>query len=133
MVDYGAQKVKLQLWDTAGQERFHTIAASYYRNSDCIIVVYDITVKSSFDNVKYWITQIYRYCLNNITVILIGNKKDLKKLRSILTQEGQSIADEYNLSFFELSAKNKYEVDCVLKNIINILFDKAADNSEVIY
>jgi Ras-related protein Rab-1A len=124
IVDYGRYKVKLQLWDTAGQERFHTISASYYRNADCVIVVYDITVKRSFDNIKYWIEQICRYCLNDIIVILVGNKKDLQKLRTVLEEEGKSFANEYNLSFFELSAKNKFEVNGVFKNIIDILFSK---------
>jgi Ras-related protein Rab-1A len=53
--------VKLQLWDTAGQERFRTIASSYYRGAHGIIVVYDVTDQSSFQNVKQWMTEIDRY------------------------------------------------------------------------
>ena len=47
-------------WDTAGQERFRTITSSYYRGAHGIIVVYDVTDKQSFNNVKQWLHEIDR-------------------------------------------------------------------------
>ena len=51
-------KVKLQLWDTAGQERFRTMTTSYYRGSQGILLVYDITDKKSFTAIRSWVAQI---------------------------------------------------------------------------
>ena len=52
---YG-KKVKATIWDTAGAERYRTITSNYYRNSNAIIFVYDVTERSSFDQVeKYWL------------------------------------------------------------------------------
>jgi Ras-related protein Rab-1A len=44
--------VKMQIWDTAGQERFRTITSSYYRGAHGIMVVYDVTDRETFENVK---------------------------------------------------------------------------------
>ncbi len=50
--------VKLQIWDTAGQERFRTITSAYYKGADGIIVVYDITSKTSFSHVNDWLSKV---------------------------------------------------------------------------
>lgn len=68
-------------WDTAGQERFRTITTSYYRNSQGILLVYDITDKNSFNNIRQWISQIQLHADVNVNKILIGNKCDLVSQR----------------------------------------------------
>eukprot|EP00397_Hematodinium_sp_SG-2012_P055492 GEMP01067782.1.p1 GENE.GEMP01067782.1~~GEMP01067782.1.p1 ORF type:complete len:243 (+),score=21.20 GEMP01067782.1:73-801(+) len=60
-IEQEGKVVKLQIWDTAGQERFRTITSSYYRGAHGIIIVYDVTDRESFNNVKHWIEQIGRY------------------------------------------------------------------------
>ena len=49
--------VRLQLWDTAGQERFRSLIPSYINDSEVVVVCYDITSRSSFENVKSWVEQ----------------------------------------------------------------------------
>lgn len=64
-------------WDTAGQDRFKTITSSYYRGADGIIVVYDITDRTSFDNVKVWLAEIEKYVDERTVRFIVGNKNDL--------------------------------------------------------
>ena len=64
-------------WDTAGQDRFKTITSSYYRGADGIIVVYDITDRTSFDNVKTWLAEIEKYVEERTVKFIVGNKNDL--------------------------------------------------------
>lgn len=65
-------------WDTAGQERFKTITASYYRNTQGIMLVYDVTNRASFTNIRSWVAQIQQHVdPSEITKILVGNKCDL--------------------------------------------------------
>eukprot|EP01052_Picozoa_sp_SAG31_P064282 SAG31_NODE_23151_length_510_cov_0.768856_1_plen_114_part_10 len=70
-------------WDTAGQERFRTITSSYYRGANGIIVIYDITDKDSFENVKHWLGEIERYANDGVVKMLIGNKSDLTEKRMV--------------------------------------------------
>ncbi|XP_040032363.1 ras-related protein Rab-26 isoform X1 [Gasterosteus aculeatus] len=47
-----AVKVKLQIWDTAGQERFRSVTHAYYRDANALLLLYDVTNKASFDNIR---------------------------------------------------------------------------------
>lgn len=44
----------LQIWDTAGQERFQSLGVAFYRGADCCVLVYDVNVMKSFDNLNNW-------------------------------------------------------------------------------
>ena len=51
-------RVKAQFWDTAGQEKYHTIARSYYKIADGILLVYDTTRRDTFDRARNWLDDI---------------------------------------------------------------------------
>ncbi|KAF3851168.1 hypothetical protein F7725_012940 [Dissostichus mawsoni] len=55
------EPVLLQLWDTAGQERFRSIAKSYFRRADGVLLLYDVTCEKSFLNVREWVDMIETY------------------------------------------------------------------------
>ncbi len=76
-INVDGKTIKLQIWDTAGQERFRTITSSYYRGAHGIIVVYDVTDQTSFNNVKQWLQEIDRYACDTVNKLLVGNKCDL--------------------------------------------------------
>ena len=105
--------IKLQIWDTAGQERFRTISSTYYRGAHGIIVVYDVTNRASFDNVKTWLHEIdRRYASENVNKLLVGNKCECDDtVRQVPTAEGKSFAESVSLNFLETSAKAGTFVD----------------------
>lgn len=105
------KKVKLQIWDTAGQERFRTITTSYFRGAEGILLVYDVTDRASFNSIRNWVGQIQQHADVNVSKILVGNKCDMSDDRVISTEEGQKLADEYGIQFFETSAKSSVNVD----------------------
>jgi len=105
------RKVKIQIWDTAGQERFRNITRAYYRGANGIILVYDVTSRSSFENIKIWMQDIKKNSKGDQPLVLIGNKADKKKDQAVQPDEGEALAKELGVHFFEASAKVRYNVD----------------------
>lgn len=110
-IELDGKTVKLQIWDTAGQERFRTITSSYYRGAHGIIIVYDITDRESFENVKQWLSEIDRYACENVNKLLVGNKSDMDSKRQVEYEEAKAFADEHGLPFLETSAKDATNVE----------------------
>ncbi|KAK6168609.1 ras-related protein Rab-39B [Patella vulgata] len=105
-------RVKLQLWDTAGQERFRSITRSYYRNSVGVMILYDITKKSSFDNVKEWYAEAKMHIDPHQAVyLIIGHKADQDEARQVPTRDGRRFAEINGLKFVETSAMNGQNVE----------------------
>ena len=122
--------VKVQLWDTAGEERFRTIAKSYYKGAHGIILIYDVTNRKSFDNIRKWLNQIKDEASSKISIILVANKIDCEdEFRQVLKEEGKALASKNNLTIFEASAKEninveesfKYIIEETNKNITNLI------------
>ena len=62
------QSIKFEIWDTAGQEKYRSLARVFYKNAAICILVYDITKKSTFDELKnYWMDEIKNNTYTNIS------------------------------------------------------------------
>lgn len=105
------QVIKMQIWDTAGQDRFRTLTSSYYRGAHGIIIVYDVTNRDSFDNVRQWMQEIEKFASENVNKLLVGNKSDLEEQREVTYDEGVELAKKYDIPFLEVSAKNSIHID----------------------
>lgn len=116
-INVDGRKVRLQIWDTAGQERFRTITTAYYRGAMGILLVYDISDSSSFQNVRNWVGSISEYAAENVNVLLVGNKADMDDKRQVTRAQGQALADDYRIKFFETSAKTNLNVVEVFTSI----------------
>ncbi|XP_062130178.1 ras-related protein Rab-43 [Drosophila sulfurigaster albostrigata] len=112
-IEVEGKQVKLQIWDTAGQERFRTITQSYYRANNGVIIVYDITKRSTFANLQKWIEEVRRYTASNVLIILIGNKCDLEEEREVDFEEARQMCQYIPEILFvmETSAKENTNVD----------------------
>ena len=109
------QVIKVQLWDTAGQDRYRTIAKNYYKGSHGILLLYDVTKSSSFENIREWIKDIREEVYEKAIIFLIGNKIDKKDQIKIKTEDAEKLAEEFNIPFFEASAKSGENVDEIFK------------------
>ncbi|CAH3042976.1 unnamed protein product [Porites lobata] len=110
-IEVEGKRVRLQIWDTAGQERFHAISVSYYRSAIGIMLVYDITSRRSFENIAKWLRNIDEHAKEDVIKLLVGNKCDLRGPRAVKREEGEQLATEYDMSFFETSAKENESIE----------------------
>jgi len=123
--------IKLQIWDTAGQESFRSITRSYYRGACGALLVYDVTRRDTFVNVKRWLDEARCNSNPEMCITLVGNKSDLDSKHVISTAEGEDFARQHGLSFVETSAKTAEFVekafiitsDCVYDKVKRAVFD----------
>ncbi|XP_060884105.1 ras-related protein Rab-26-like [Labrus mixtus] len=106
-----AVKVKLQIWDTAGQERFRSVTHAYYRDANALLLLYDVTNKASFDNIRAWLTEIHEFTQQDVVVMLLGNKADSTHDRVVKREEGEKLAKEFGVPFMETSARSGLNVE----------------------
>lgn len=123
-IDINNMKIKMQIYDTAGQERFKSMSLNYYKGSDGTIIVFDLGDKQSFYNVINWANQIKNSVSSKAPKFLIGNKCDDTENRVISREEAEKMAQDYELTYFETSAKNNYNIkemfDSLILNIIKV-------------
>ena len=112
------KNVKLQIWDTAGQDRFKAITKNYYKGANGIILIYDVTNTKTYDNIKIWISQIREEATPNVVVYLCGNKIDMKDYRSVSTEEGKKLSEEFGLPFNETSAKDGININETFEDLV---------------
>ncbi|XP_063760517.1 ras-related protein Rab-37-like isoform X2 [Eleginops maclovinus] len=125
VVDVDNLKVKLQIWDTAGQERFRSVTHAYYRDAQALLLLYDITSKLSFDNIRAWLTEIHEYAQKDVVIMLLGNKADVAAERVVKTEDGEKLAKEYGVPFMETSAKTGVNVELAFLAIAKELKHRA--------
>ena len=112
------KNVKVQIWDTAGQDRFRAITKNYYKGAQGIILIYDVTNQLSFDNVSNWINQIKEEASDKVTIFLVGNKIDDVENRKIQTESGKNLAENFQLQFYETSAKTGENVEKTFQALV---------------
>ncbi|XP_001641180.2 ras-related protein Rab-11A [Nematostella vectensis] len=127
-VEIEGKTVRAQIWDTAGQERYRAITSAYYRGAMGAVLVYDIAKGTSFMNLNKWVEELRQHASDDLSIILIGNKSDLKHLRMIENRRGKQFAAEHGMLFMETSALDSTNVAEAFEFIFAHIFDKVRQN-----
>jgi Ras-related protein Rab-37 len=107
----------------AGQERFRSVTHSYYRDANALLLLYDVTSYSSFENISAWLSEIKEFAHDGVIIMLIGNKID-KSQRVVSREAGERLARDYEVSFLETSAKTGQNVELAFMATAQALLDK---------
>ena len=111
-------QIQLHIWDTAGQEKFRSLVPAYIRPSTVAILVYDITLRQSFEDIQQW-HQMVLNCADP-AFILVGNKVDLEAERAVTIEEGKKCASQMHAQFIETSATEPINIDELFDIVSNI-------------
>ena len=127
---YG-KNINIQIWDTAGQERFNSLTSGYLRGLHGCFIVFDVTDRYSFENLKTWI-QFYSNFNNSDEKILfiLGNKID-KKNRTVSFEEGNDFARSQELPYFETSAITMKNINEAFDKMINYILETQKEKEEM--
>lgn len=130
------KKIKAQIWDTAGQERYRAITNAYYRGALGALLVYDVTSFLSFENIPRWLKELRDHANRDIVLVLVGNKIDMLEkgtTREVSEEAAKRLAEEYNLSWLETSAKTGDNVDEAFGKVMKTIYQNAfVDNNDPI-
>jgi len=129
------KRIKAQIWDTAGQERYRAITSAYYRGAVGALLVYDIAKHLTYENVERWLRELRDHADDNIVIMLVGNKSDLRHLRAVPMDEAKAFSEKNNLAFIETSALDSTNVDAAFQHILSAIYKivsrkLVADNAE---
>ena len=98
------RSVKFEIWDTAGQEKYRSINKIFYKDAAIVIMVYDITQRNTYEEIKnYWHNQIVTMCNGNPIIAIVGNKSDLYIREAVKEKEAKAYAKEIGAIFQQTS------------------------------
>merc|ERR1712129_71902 len=126
MINIQDTVIKLQIWDTAGLESFQALTTSYYRGASAALLVYDVSQRTTFNSLPFWLNQARSYARPDLIIMLVGNKADLD-YRQVQFQEGCAFAQQHGLIFIEASAKTGQNVEEAFLQTSRIVFKGVSD------
>jgi small GTP-binding protein len=147
-LDYKSEEyqIKYLIWDLAGQPSFNAVRTNYFKGSHAILIVYDVTNKTSYENVINWVEEIIKSLSHDgiPPISLLGNKIDLvteKVVDDYLTpSEGQKLAGKvsedyfksnYDIPYIETSAKTGENVEKAFQLLSKHLVQDYVENQEI--
>ena len=129
--------IQLQIWDTAGAERFNSMGPSFYRNSDCCVLVYDITDSKSFESIENWrkefLNQLNPKNPETYPFVLLGNKCDKIDERKTEVSKIKQYYEIKNMPHYETSAKNAINVEKAFEEVGRLALKRNAKEEDIVY
>ncbi len=124
-LEINGKSIRLNIWDTCGQEQYRTINQMFVKNSKMALLVYDITDRETFEELKkYWYQYIKSALEEELIIGVAGNKCDLYEEEQVKIEEGKEYAQSIGAVFKETTAKNNEAIT----ELIELMAKKYLDN-----
>ena len=124
------EKLKVYFYDTSGQEKYNSLSFNYIKNCHGILLMYDISKKESFTKIKDWLKNILEHKDKDFPILLLGNKCDLEEKREVTKEEGDQLAKELKLNFYETSNKDNINIEKAITELIEMIYKRLGKEFE---
>lgn len=121
-----ADGVVLDIWDLSGHPEFFDDRGKFYKDSQVIIFVFDLTSRRTFDSLDMWLNEANIWISKSECAaekrpffVLCGNKLDLAAFRVVPTNEAEYWARSRNIEYFEVSAMEGENLGKMFENCSN--------------
>ena len=114
-------KIHLRTWDTAAQEKYQNIWKSCLRGADGVFLIYDITNRANFENLKNKYIKAVEGPPEDIKYIIVGNKMDLENARDISREEVKAFCNGKNIKEFEVSSELNINIDLCFNTLVELI------------
>ena len=117
--------LQLDLWDTAGQEKYRSLGKHFYKDSFIVILVYNVTLRESFENLKnIWLDDITNFGEEFKVLAIAGNKCDLYEQEAVSEDEARAFAKEHDAIYMNVSAKEGTNIKELFNACIKKYFEQ---------
>ena len=97
----------------------------YYKECDGVLMIFDLTNKKSYDKVLYWVDELKNAVnIDNVSIVLLGNKVDEIEKREITKEEGEKLASKIGVWYYEVSALTRDNIDKAIKFLVKDIINK---------
>jgi Ras-related protein Rab-7A len=126
--------VTMQIWDTAGQERFQSLGVAFYRGADCCVLVFDVNVAKTFENLDSWrdefLIQAAPRDPDNFPFVVLGNKIDLEQQRVVSQKRALAwCQSKGDIPYFETSAKDATNVEQAFQHVAKLALQQEPEDT----
>jgi small GTP-binding protein len=115
----GIKPIQIKFIDTSGSDRFRNISRGYFKHSDIVLLVFDLTNRKSFEDLTEWMNDILALCEPKTHILLIGNKKEFAAKRQVSRKEVKQFSDKFDLTYQEISTFKESEIKPTIQKFVN--------------
>ena len=115
---------RLKIWDTCGQEKFRAITRQYFKNSEGVFIVFDLSNRETIKKLDIWMKDIKDNIDNDYFIFLIGNKSDVKERDLTIAEEAKQFAINKKINYYEVSAKTGSGIYNIFEKMASKLINK---------
>ena len=115
---------RLKIWDTCGQEKFRAITRQYFKNSEGVFIVFDLSNRETIKRLNVWMKDIQDNIDNDFFIFLVGNKTDIKERDLTISEEAKQFAINKKINYYEVSAKTGSGIYNIFEKMASKLINK---------